>query len=388
MLVKNLFFCVLLVFGSLFARTVTDVCTELVDDDSAIADVSDPMVNCVYVKPEGDKHYKLVHEPSDPDGIRALKAAYVTSGFKEGRRLMPRQLTGFLSQAYGFTKKLSGSNKQVDDFMSKFHYQWYPGPRQWEVGTFGSAGLSWGPTMKAFAIDPEDWEIQYGFSSFNDFFIKKLKPEARPIAAPEDQKVVISPADAKLTVIPNVRARGDGATFFNVKDEKFTLEKFLNDRDLARDYDGGTLMIFRLSPYNYHRFHFPIDAVINLSASISGGYESVDPITYKTGINPLMTNKRRWVLLESNHKTSMLMVIVGAFNVGSIQTTYTPGQFYHKGAELGYFQYGGSTIVLLFKRGAIDIEQEPIQTFIGHSAQGYETAIKMGEKVARLEGVL
>lgn len=168
---------------------------------------------------------------------------------------------------------------------------------------------------------------------------------------------------------------------YHIKSKDFTLAKFLDNPDLAEEFEGGTLLIFRLSPYNYHRFHFPIDAIPLKSTAVSGGYESVDPISYKTDINPLVINIRRVVSLHTSFG-QILMVIVGAFGVGSINETFKLGNTYNKGDEAGYFQYGGSTIALVIKKGAIKIDK----MFLTHAREGYETAVKMGERIGILTG--
>ena len=181
--------------------------------------------------------------------------------------------------------------------------------------------------------------------------------------------------NAKTVVVENVEK---DITLFSVKQEDFTLSRFLGNDILAQEFDGGTMMIFRLSPYNYHHYHGAVDAIPSEGTFIKKiGLESVDPIAYKTKIDPLITNKRMLVKLDTPYGI-IPMVVVGAYNVGSINNTYIPCQEYKKGAELGYFKLGGSTVVLLFKKGQII----PIKEFVEHSLQGFETAVFLGEKVA------
>ena len=97
------------------------------------------------------------------------------------------------------------------------------------------------------------------FKSFNDFFIRELKPGARKIDYDED--ILVSPADGKILVIENMH---DSSKFF-LKGEEFTLKEFFKDETLAEKYQGGIMAIIRLAPVDYHRFHFPADGKISKS---------------------------------------------------------------------------------------------------------------------------
>ncbi len=334
--------------------------------------------NYVYIKmPDGT--YELTHEPAMKSAAKALKYAYATTGVKELRRLMPRQLTGYITKKLGQKKSAVDAEetaRKIASFFADFGYVWHEQESSWQPRDEQT-----GITMRAFGIDPDEWVIPAdGFASYNDFFIKKLAPGSRSIA-PENN-VLVAPADSKLTVIQNLSIKQGQSTFFNVKSKKFSLSTFFKNSDLAEEFDGGTILIFRLSPYNYHRFHFPLSAVPTKSTTISGGFESVDPIAYKTGINPLIINVRHIVPLHTSYGRAV-MVIVGAFGVGSIIESFQPGRLYAKGDEAGYFQYGGSTIALVFKKGALTVD--PV--FLDHSKAGYETAIKMGERIGILTSV-
>ena len=212
-----------------------------------------------------------------------------------------------------------------------------------------------------------------GFRSFNDFFIRKLRPGAREIN--HDPTIITSPADAKIYVIPNISTD----TLFFVKHKPFNLEKFLGNATQAEAYKNGTLIIFRLAPYDYHRFHFPADGIPSTPHIIHGRFESVNPLVLKTGIQPLTENERHIVLLKTDTFDTIAMVAVGAMMVGKIVHTFTPNTPCKKGDEAGYFAFGGSTVVLLFKHGVIS----PLPLFLQHSLQGIETAVTMGQAIAK-----
>jgi len=228
------------------------------------------------------------------------------------------------------------------------------------------------PFIKKHAIDMNDFIVpEAGYTSFNDFFCRKLKPSARPLDT--NPNVIVSPADCKLFIVDNISTN----TVFFVKQKPFNLEKFLNSKKLAQEFEHGTLMIFRLAPYDYHRFHFPVDCIPSAPIPINGIYESVNPLVYKSGVQPLTENERHLTLLKTPYHDTIAMLSVGALFVGKIVETYTPEQAYKKGDETGYFAFGGSTIVLLFKKNTI----KPLQKFLDHSHQGLETAVKMGQAI-------
>ncbi len=228
------------------------------------------------------------------------------------------------------------------------------------------------PFIKKHNINMSQFERKVSeYKSFNDFFTRKLKPGIRHIdLAPN---VFISPADSKLFVVENI---SQNIEFF-VKNERFNLSFFLQEQQLAQQYQDGLLMIFRLAPPDYHRFHFPVDCISSKLKIISGSYESVNPITYKSGIQPLLENERQLTILKTETFSDVIMVSVGAMFVGKIVQKYVPDEKYKKGEEMGYFEFGGSSLVLIFKKGTII----PKKIFLEHSKVGFETEIKMGQTI-------
>jgi phosphatidylserine decarboxylase len=212
------------------------------------------------------------------------------------------------------------------------------------------------------------------FKTFNDFFIRKLKPEARPIN--QNPEIIIAPADGNVMIFENSTQK----MRFPIKQSNFNLEQFLGNKELAKSFESGTIMIFRLAPWDYHRFHFPTDCIPSKPQIIHGNYESVNPIVYYTGIQPLTENERHLYVLKTEDCDDISMVSVGALCVGKIKETYIPLQNYIKGDEAGYFCFGGSTLVLLFKQGTIEVSKE----ILNNSKQGIETPIKMGDVIAKV----
>ena len=228
------------------------------------------------------------------------------------------------------------------------------------------------PFIKSLAIATDELEKPVeAYRTFNEFFSRKLKPGTRIIEGPAT--TLSSPADGKLLVVDDVSTT---ATFF-VKKRPFDLPRVLSDSILADQFTGCTLLMFRLAPPDYHRFHFPADGTVILSKRISGYLESVNPLVFKFGYQPLTTNERHLVLLQTEHFGVIAIIIVGAMMVGSINLTFDPMAHHRKGDEMGYFAFGGSTVIVLIKQGLII----PSDTFLRHSLQGFETEVRMGEAV-------
>ncbi len=209
------------------------------------------------------------------------------------------------------------------------------------------------------------------FASFNEFFVRKLKPEARPINT--DSLVVTSPADGKILAYADV-SKSD----FYIKGFRFNVHSFLENETLAKKYDDGAMIVFRLAPPDYHRYHFPVSGTVPpQNTKINGDYYSVNPLALRKKAQIFWLNKREYGVIKSPVFGDVLMSEVGATMVGSIIQTYR-GTGVQKGQEKGYFKFGGSTVVLLFEKNAIKIDDDLLK----NTARGLETTIKMGERIA------
>jgi len=253
---------------------------------------------------------------------------------------------GWVSSAYGWFNKTIFSKSKIKRYIKKYNIN-----------------------MDHFQSPPNG-----KYKSFNDFFTRKLKPGARDIDF--DSHSIIAPADSKMLAFSEV---SQGVRFF-VKSKPFELETFLQNKELADRYQNGTLLIFRLAPCDYHRYHFPLDCVPSIVRKIDGQYDSVNPIVFRAGNQPLQTNKRNLTILKTKQCSDVVMVAVGAMFIGTIIETYKPEVSNKKGEEVGYFAVGGSTIVLLFEKGKIKVDQKVLD----RSKENYETEVKMGQPVAKI----
>lgn len=206
------------------------------------------------------------------------------------------------------------------------------------------------PFIEKYGLDPADFvDSPDSYGSFNEFFYRKLKPSARPIDA--DESRVVFPADGRHLGFE--RASEIDGVF--VKGQKFDLPGLLGDADLAAKYADGALVLSRLCPVDYHRFHFPVAGVAGLTRMIEGPLFSVSPIALRKRLSYLWQNKRTITPLQTRHLGTVLLLEIGATCVGTIRQTFTPGQAVEKGAEKGFFAFGGSSTITLFEPGAVKL---------------------------------
>lgn len=228
------------------------------------------------------------------------------------------------------------------------------------------------PFIQEFDVDVSEFEKDpKAFTSFNDFFKRRLKASARPIAP--DPKAAIIPADGRYFFYQN-GAQADG---FCVKGEKFMLADLLQDQEMAKRYAHGAMAIARLCPSDYHRYHFPCDCIPRETRLINGWLYSVNPASIKKNIHVFTQNKRTLCMLKTTHFGDVLFLEIGATCVGAIHETYTPGRFYAKGEEKGYFSFGGSSLILIFPPNAIAFDQDLLEA----TAQNVEIKCLMGQSM-------
>ena len=226
------------------------------------------------------------------------------------------------------------------------------------------------PFIKEYGVDISIAQEQ-NFNSFNEFFIRKLKPQARPII--QDSLAVASPADGKVLAYENINNSD-----FYIKGVRFNVESFLNNSELAKKYKNGSMIVFRLAPPDYHRYHFPVSGKVpQANTKIDGDYYSVNPLALREKAEIFWLNKREYGVIESPVFGNVVMVEVGATMVGSMLQSYS-GTSIKKGDEKGYFKFGGSTVVLLFEKDNIQIDQD----LLFNTSNSLETTIKMGEQIA------
>jgi phosphatidylserine decarboxylase len=239
--------------------------------------------------------------------------------------------------------------------------------------------------IKTFKVDMSDAEIQIieEYACFNDFFIRSLTPDARPVASAEN--AVASPVDGTVSQSGDI-VKGH---LFQAKGHFYSVEDLLGgDTLMSHMFEGGKFATIYLAPYNYHRIHMPMDGQLKKMLHVPGRLFSVAPWTVRQ-IPRLFARNERVVCLFSTPTGPMAMILVGAINVAAIETVWhglvTPpkgkkiSEFnydhaerkFSKGSEMGRFNMG-STVILLTTDKVQLTDLKPQQTLkmgelIGHT---------------------
>ncbi|KAI0067215.1 hypothetical protein BV25DRAFT_1819523 [Artomyces pyxidatus] len=218
------------------------------------------------------------------------------------------------------------------------------------------------------------------FKTFNEFFYRKLKPSARPVDSIDDPNRLVSAADSRLLAFETVSE----ATRLWIKGREFTVARLLGDAYKGQfdRYTGGALVIFRLAPQDYHRFHSPVDGTIGPMTYISGEYYTVNPQAIRTTLDVYGENARKIVPIDSPQFGRVMAVCIGAMMVGTIKTTPAEGEQVKRGQELGYFAFGGSTVVMLFEKGVVEWDED----LLINSRAALETLVRVGMGIGRRRG--
>jgi phosphatidylserine decarboxylase len=222
-----------------------------------------------------------------------------------------------------------------------------------------SAGARAAIGIEQYEHDPkgEHW----GFSSWNDFFTRRFKDGERPVAAPDDDKVIVSACESTPYGISTDVKLHDR---FWIKSQPYSLQDMLASDDSAGEFVGGTVYQAFLSATNYHRWHSPVAGTIVRAFVVPGTYYSEPDSEGAAAVEPMNSQSylahvaaRAVVIIDADDPVigRMAFVAVGMSDVSSclIGPDITPGHHLGKGEELGYFQYGGSTHCLVFRPGAI-----------------------------------
>lgn len=233
------------------------------------------------------------------------------------------------------------------------------------------------PFISRYGLDPDEFaEPPEDFKTFNEFFFRKLKPEARPVDP--GKEVAVFPADARHLGFADI-SKMDGIF---VKGAVFDLAELLGDGSLAARYRTGSMVLSRLCPVDYHRFHFPVAGVADAPRMIDGWLYSVNPIALRRNIRIFTENRRALCRIRTPDFGEVLMLEIGATCVGGFEYTFRPGEPFAKGAEKGFFKFGGSSTITLFEPGAIRLDED----LLSHSRQRRELYAKVGEPMGRRAG--
>ena len=211
------------------------------------------------------------------------------------------------------------------------------------------------------------------FLTFNDFFCRRIQMSLRPLAEPDNPRVLVCCADCRLLVFESV----DHATNLWIKGRQFSIEKLLGNTFLSDAPRDPSLVIFRLAPQDYHRFHSPVDGVVGNLERIEGEYYTVNPMAIRSTIDVYGENVRAVVPIYTKEFGTVILTAIGAMMVGSIILTVEAGQSIKRGDELGYFKFGGSTLVLLVERTRMSWDSD----LLANADTCMETLVRVGMRL-------
>ncbi len=241
------------------------------------------------------------------------------------------------------------------------------------VGRFMDTGLSRimiNPFIKKNDIDISVCQ-KNEFDSYNDFFKRKLVPGARTIDMTDEG--FVSPCDSRLTVYD---IEDTEQQTFNIKDSEYTVASLLRDKKLARHYRGGKLWLFRLCVDDYHRYIYNVSGKQSDVRRIEGLYHTVNPIASEY-YDIYKENTREYCLIRTQDAGTIIDMEVGALLVGRIVNRYVDSTDVRRGEEKGYFEFGGSTIILLIQKDKV----APLDRIVENSRKDIETRVRQGELV-------
>ena len=205
------------------------------------------------------------------------------------------------------------------------------------------------------------------YKSFNDFFIREIKEDKRPI--PKEKNIFPAVADSKLTVYKITKD-----LTINVKNSIYSVEELIKDKDLANEYQNGICLVFRLCKDDYHHYIYPDNGSVLKNYHINGVLHTVQPIAlskYKV----FSENDREVTILKTENFKDIIYIEVGALNIGKIHNNKK--ESFSKGEEKGYFSFGASTIIILLKEKTIELDKDILK----YSKEDVETRIYQGEQM-------
>lgn len=213
-------------------------------------------------------------------------------------------------------------------------------------------------------VDKEFAKQQY--KSFNDFFTRQ-----KAVMCTCDEQALVAPADSKMRFFPITEDLA-----LHIKNSTYSIEDILCDSEMAQKFQGGTCVVFRLGVDDYHRYHFIDSGTILSNKRIPGKLHTVRPVSERYHV--FTRNAREVTMMQTDHFGTVAHVEVGALLVGKIQN-HDIDEF-NRMEEKGYFEFGGSTIVMLFN-APIAFDEDIVKA----NEQGYEVKVHAGEKIGYLK---
>lgn len=228
------------------------------------------------------------------------------------------------------------------------------------------------PFIEKSDIVMDEYEEE-DYESYNQFFTRRIKEGKRSFA--KEPELLCAPCDSRLSVYPIEK---DGT--FTVKNTVYTMESLVRSESLAERYMGGSLCVFRLTVSDYHHYCYVDEGIKTKNYRIPGVFHTVNPLANEK--YPIYTeNTREFSILKSKNFGNVLMMEVGAMLVGKIVNHHEKSAVY-RGMEKGFFEFGGSTVILAFQKDKVTLEED----IMTNMQEGFETIVKMGEVIGRRKG--
>ena len=244
-------------------------------------------------------------------------------------------------------------------------------------GTFLDSRFS-ASLIKSFVkknnIDLNDYELD-GIKTFNQFFRRRIKEGKRPFDM--NPAHMCAPCDGLLSAYPI----NDEGTVIPIKQSAYTITSLLKNKELASSFNGGWCLVFRLCVDNYHRYAYPVSGTKGPNTFIPGILHTVQPIALE-GFPVFAQNCREYTVIESGEFGKVVQMEVGAMLVGRIVNLEQAG-IAERGLEKGYFEYGGSTVILLIEKNRLSVHNKILE----NSQNSIETPVKMGECIGHITGL-
>lgn len=267
-----------------------------------------------------------------------------------GQKVGKLFINKYFSQIYGAFQDLPASHRKVRPFIDKFNIN----ITEYESGTRPS-------------LDPKD-----SYRTFNEFFIRKFKLGKRSFVTEPNRMPAF--AEARYVGFDAINEKG----MYPVKGNFLLAKDLVGNDQVAKMFEGGPLLIARLCPVDYHRFHYPDNGKVLDNFRVPGAYDSVNPLALKYKNQIFIQNERHVSIIQTQNFGKLAYIEVGAICVGKIVQTHRWNKNFLRGEEKGYFLFGGSTVVVLGEKGA----WKPSSDILANTEKGIETYLHLGQEVA------
>lgn len=223
-------------------------------------------------------------------------------------------------------------------------------------------------------LPEEGADLKDPYSSFNNFFIRRFKPGKRVFAPGQNEMGAF--AEARYYGYESILA----GEKIPVKGQFLSAEGLIHNEKWNDTFKEGPLLLARLCPVDYHRYHYPDNGKILDDFRVKGLYHSVNPVAIKEKQDIFITNERHVTILETENFGKLAYIEVGAICVGKIVQSkpLTKNGTFSKGEEKGYFLFGGSTVIVVGEKG----KWKPSEDILSNTKNGFETYIQLGMNVA------